>query len=275
MRFRTDRAFTLIELLVVIAIIAILAAILFPVFAQAREKARQASCQSNMKQLGLGIRMYVQDYDERYPTAYYTYSPNNYYASEWQNVIYPYTRNAQIYRCPSSRTQDINPGNRRDIGTVGDRRNATSYLYNWQLGVNPQTFRPEPRSEAAISASARTALLMEGYADIKAPTPAMGLGIGGDSSIWLANYHIPAPLLHEYLTGAGPNAGQCGRHGLSRHAGGGEVAYADGHVKYARYTDAYTLDGSVPYYLALVPDALEPPPANALKWSAAQSARCP
>ena len=64
-------AFTLIELLVVIAIIAILAAILFPVFAQAREKARSASCLSNEKQIGLGLMMYTQDYDETYPTAYF------------------------------------------------------------------------------------------------------------------------------------------------------------------------------------------------------------
>ena len=66
------RGFTLIELLVVIAIIAILAAILFPVFARAREKARQSSCLSNVKQIGLGMMMYVQDYDERFPTLYYT-----------------------------------------------------------------------------------------------------------------------------------------------------------------------------------------------------------
>src|ERR1700734_1523997 len=67
---RTQTAFTLIELLVVIAIIAILAAILFPVFAQAREKARQATCISNMKQLGLGFAQYTQDYDETSPYAY-------------------------------------------------------------------------------------------------------------------------------------------------------------------------------------------------------------
>ena len=69
-RTRTGQAFTLIELLVVIAIIAILAAILFPVFARARENARRASCQSNMKQIGLGLMQYVQDYDETYPGAF-------------------------------------------------------------------------------------------------------------------------------------------------------------------------------------------------------------
>ncbi|HEY3298451.1 MAG TPA: prepilin-type N-terminal cleavage/methylation domain-containing protein, partial [Armatimonadota bacterium] len=68
---KRNSGFTLIELLVVIAIIAILAAILFPVFAQAREKARSASCLSNEKQIGLGLMMYMQDYDETYPMAYY------------------------------------------------------------------------------------------------------------------------------------------------------------------------------------------------------------
>jgi len=73
----TKRAFTLIELLVVIAIIAILAAILFPVFAQASEKARQASCLANLKQLGLGLMMYSQDFEEVMPTAFASIPPNN------------------------------------------------------------------------------------------------------------------------------------------------------------------------------------------------------
>src|SRR5690349_3905542 len=73
---RVRRGFTLIELLVVIAIIAILAAILFPVFAQAREKARQSSCLSNMKQIGSALLMYVQDYDEVWPPSYYYRDPS-------------------------------------------------------------------------------------------------------------------------------------------------------------------------------------------------------
>ena len=91
------RGFTLIELLVVIAIIAILAAILFPVFARAREKARQTSCLSNVKQLVLGQLMYAQDYDERFP--YFTTAPAG---EPWWNAIQPYIKNWQIEKCPSS-----------------------------------------------------------------------------------------------------------------------------------------------------------------------------
>jgi len=90
--------FTLIELLVVIAIIAILAAILFPVFARAREKARQTSCLSNIKQISLSTLMYVQDYDEIMPRYYHTSSLN----FTVQVSIQPYMKNEQIWRCPSS-----------------------------------------------------------------------------------------------------------------------------------------------------------------------------
>ncbi|HJN14570.1 MAG TPA: prepilin-type N-terminal cleavage/methylation domain-containing protein [Armatimonadota bacterium] len=96
----TRRGFTLIELLVVIAIIAILAAILFPVFARAREKARQTSCLSNVKQLGLGIKMYNGDYDERF----YVHCPQD-AGRDGSNcqliAVMPYVKNDQIYKCPS------------------------------------------------------------------------------------------------------------------------------------------------------------------------------
>ncbi len=100
------RGFTLIELLVVIAIIAILAAILFPVFARAREKARQTSCLSNLKQLGLAAQMYAQDYDERITIGWEASSPGT-HDGMWYWRWQPYINNIQLFQCPSG-----------DFGTV-------------------------------------------------------------------------------------------------------------------------------------------------------------
>jgi prepilin-type N-terminal cleavage/methylation domain-containing protein/prepilin-type processing-associated H-X9-DG protein len=99
------RGFTLIELLVVIAIIAILAAILFPVFAQAREKARQAGCLSNGKQMATGLMMYAQDYDERLPRWWTPDGGKDNKQRDWKNDIEPYVKNWDVYRCPSRHAQ--------------------------------------------------------------------------------------------------------------------------------------------------------------------------
>jgi prepilin-type N-terminal cleavage/methylation domain len=96
-------AFTLIELLVVIAIIAILAAILFPVFAQARQKARQAACASNLKQIGIAIIQYTQDYDGVIPPAEIVYDPPvEAHVVSWPTLVYPYIKNEQVFVCPGA-----------------------------------------------------------------------------------------------------------------------------------------------------------------------------
>jgi prepilin-type N-terminal cleavage/methylation domain-containing protein/prepilin-type processing-associated H-X9-DG protein len=133
--------FTLIELLVVIAIIAILAAILFPVFSRARENARRASCQSNLKQIGLGLLQYTQDYDESMPRV--DFGPGSFADSnlssggddyKWMDAIFPYVKSEQLFVCPSTRLSASNAntgtmkryvyGNGRNYGTY-----AANFLY--------------------------------------------------------------------------------------------------------------------------------------------------
>lgn len=118
-RLTGRQGFTLIELLVVIAIIALLAAILFPVFARVRENARRTSCASNLKQIGLGILQYTQDYDEMMPKTYFRSALNSWDANgswdtpsfgegsstvnyKWMDAIYPYVKSEQIFNCPSA-----------------------------------------------------------------------------------------------------------------------------------------------------------------------------
>lgn len=118
---RKRSGFTLIELLVVIAIIAILAAILFPVFAQTREKARQSSCASNCKQMGLAIMQYAQDYDETNPLASGYQGQSNWFDISWVTLAQPYVKNISVFRCPSDDA---------DKTTGGFVREGISYSIN-------------------------------------------------------------------------------------------------------------------------------------------------
>jgi prepilin-type N-terminal cleavage/methylation domain-containing protein/prepilin-type processing-associated H-X9-DG protein len=129
-------AFTLIELLVVIAIIAILAAILFPVFAQAREKARSSSCLSNTKQLGTAVMMYVQDFDEAFPFA----CPDDWWMATWSVNVQPYIKNIQILKCPSDSTNrqtTDSGGGATDMSWAGPKISyAANGLIKWVNNAN-------------------------------------------------------------------------------------------------------------------------------------------
>ncbi len=133
MQRRSSAGFTLIELLVVIAIIAILAAILFPVFARAREKARQTNCLSNMKQMGLAYQMYAQDYDERVVPTWISWQDWAWGEGSWDDGAYwpyllqPYANNVQIFNCPSVSGEDWN-------GERNYRESGGAYSQNVYLG---------------------------------------------------------------------------------------------------------------------------------------------
>ena len=165
---RARRAFTLIELLVVIAIIAILAAILFPVFARAREAARSASCRSNLKQFGSAFQMYWQDYDGMAVSVGLTMPPSELRAgasrADWTDHVYPYVRNAGVYVCPSAPWLKPTTG----YGISG------GYALNWVYFANFSTVQPMD----SVIHPAETILLTDGdgyYA---------GGGSGGPANGW-------------------------------------------------------------------------------------------
>jgi prepilin-type N-terminal cleavage/methylation domain-containing protein/prepilin-type processing-associated H-X9-DG protein len=146
-RYGRPSGFTLIELLVVIAIIAILAAVLFPVFATARDKARQSACTSNVKQLGVAFMQYVQDYDELMPSGANIYA----YGNGWAAQVYPYVKSDGVFICPS------------DTSTVSP---VVSYGYNSANVVNSSTplaggYAPAGRAQSKYNSAAKTVLLFE------------------------------------------------------------------------------------------------------------------
>ncbi len=193
------RGFTLIELLVVIAIIAILAAILFPVFARAREKARQTSCLSNLKQIGLALQMYAQDYDDTLPrSAMYT-EPSAVLPEGgpdyWFEQIYPYVNNAQIFACPSESFNGISSGGVEV--THEDWPSGVNYTYNLRA------------HELALG-------------EVNNPA-AFLVAVDGTNNYFRLRRHDEADTTN-YLWD------------LERHNGGWNAAFADGHAKWSNLT---------------------------------------
>ena len=246
--FSRKSGFTLIELLVVIAIIAILAAILFPVFAQAREKARQASCLSNSKQISLGFAQYVQDFDETFPLAdengaLRTAAPTDLYTSEWQNSTQPYIKNVQVLRCPSDKTTlSTAPTGKQDAG-------VSSYLYNGFLGTNlydPSNGASTPnlatvlpaKKLAAIKSTSSLFEVMEGHRlDAKEMTTVPTKN-GTDTQGHQGTLFLTRLFTFNGEPGLGDVfdvTGQTG-YGLPRHSGSSfmTAAFADGHAKAIR-----------------------------------------
>ncbi len=231
-RGRESPGFTLIELLVVIAIIAILAAILFPVFAQAREKARQASCSSNVRQLGLAVNMYTQDYDEHFPLGGWrptTAAGADDGTWDWQNTTAPYIKNKGIYRCPSSTDLDEDPANPQAWSW---NRNPVSYLYNNQLSGQPPdgTWKTRTtKSLAVVNAPSDCWMLMDGHSDWGG---LVGVDwMGRPNTTWLmedTTFGSAASLINGWLSWQGFTWG------LPRHNGGANVCYSDGHVHYIK-----------------------------------------
>lgn len=188
-------AFTLIEILVVLAIIGILAALLFPVFGRARENARRASCQSNLRQIGLGMEQYVSDYDESYPPEIVPLtSPKVTFVTQLQ----PYLKNEQVFICPSGsleETQTLELAEVKDLLWVADASSGWSSPSRGHYGLNV------------------TAALVRPYT---VTYPSQKLLIGESSWYEIANYTDLESQFYD----------------AQRHFGGSNILFCDGHVKW-------------------------------------------
>ncbi len=230
-RFNRSKGFTLIELLVVIAIISILAAILFPVFARARENARRTACLSNLKQIGLGIAMYTQDYDERLVSYAYP-NPLGTVIYGYQVALHPYVKNYQLYVCPSA--EKISTLNSNSCDPTKVSTNATgagSYGYNYK-NLGDYT-----RNTGPVDAVTNPNRLQDrALADIIAPTETVML-----TEINCINGCGPTYQPSDWETAAsgschtGPNPKLKDQRAYF-HFDGTNVAFVDGHAKFMKWT---------------------------------------
>jgi prepilin-type N-terminal cleavage/methylation domain-containing protein/prepilin-type processing-associated H-X9-DG protein len=187
-RQRSQWGFTLIELLVVIAIIAILAAILFPVFAQAREKARQASCQSNVKQYAAATFMYLQDYDEMFPMSSYL---NGTCIATFYAEVQPYVKNAAVTQCPSApEAMDVPAMFAGAGGACANTPRFTSYSVNLDLFANGFAGLPSV-GLGALNDPAGTATLYDGDVIVDQSQPVQARHSGNFDAIF-ADGHAKA-----------------------------------------------------------------------------------
>jgi prepilin-type N-terminal cleavage/methylation domain-containing protein/prepilin-type processing-associated H-X9-DG protein len=215
------RAFTLIELLVVIAIIAILAAILFPVFARARERAQQASCLSNERQIGIGFVQYFQDYDGRFPMTKGEHP--------WVNTLQPYMKSYDILRCP---TDDSINWKAPLEGKTTVR--VTSYTLNGYLPpALPTASNPTPAANPYNNVG-------------RVKSPAEVIFLAESAKNWTGNYfhaHVWDPP-----TSTGHWDSEKDRPDdivTDRHSGGFNATYLDGHSKLVRWEQVWWRDASV------------------------------
>lgn len=212
--------FTLIELLVVIAIIAILAAILFPVFAAAREKARQTTCASNLKQLGLAITQYIQDYDEWAPDGNQNWGGG--LGVGWAGQLLPYTKSTGILACPS----DTNP----TLPVISYASNAIAMGDAWaSVGLNWN-------DSAKWAAPASTVGLFEVTScsgDTTQPNEEVSpTAVGTDNVIWPEGYYATGVLNDAYNSSLYPGPYTRFVPPTGRHTGGSNFLLLDGHVKW-------------------------------------------
>jgi prepilin-type N-terminal cleavage/methylation domain-containing protein/prepilin-type processing-associated H-X9-DG protein len=226
------RGFTLIELLVVIAIIALLAAILFPVFARARENARKSSCANNQKQIALGWLQYAQDYDEQLNLFRSDPSTPLTYTFEWPTLLQPYLKSKQIMVCPSN--------------TSGKH---LSYTYSMHVANSVRAL-----SDFKTSSIVPTFADARGTNAILASTPAMESQalyfVYQQGANQAYGRRINATHVHENSTQGLINAGL--------HMDGANYAYADGHVKWRRGEGGLPAAGTTTY------DGSSTPPAGSL-----------
>ncbi|HOS91872.1 MAG TPA: DUF1559 domain-containing protein [Armatimonadota bacterium] len=226
------RGFTLIELLVVIAIIAILAAILFPVFAKARAKARQTSCLSNLKQLANAMLQYAQDSDEGFPTHATQCSYGVTQSLQWFEQLQPYIKNTAVFQCPSAVQMDEWMGNCYG-GQFGRPNYIVHYGYNVQIQEAP--FRNWGDngvwSMASHQRPAEVGLLADCFTTrwVSSPDPQSGISVMVAFANWTAGGAQDA-----FTCGCWPQITNLDLaiQKYTRHNGGSNIAFADGHAKW-------------------------------------------